>query len=176
MRGMRLRFALTAVAAVALAFVAVSYAGEPKTKTRAQADLIFYSNQLAPIQEAEMMRNVILKGFPKSVDFVTAADDRALEYRIVAEVRSGNGKVDVVGALHGNFVSLQKQNVLKDLTDVRKQLRNAGIPLNLLNLGRVGTKGQLYIPWMQATYIMVANKKVLPLLPPGADRDHLTYA
>jgi multiple sugar transport system substrate-binding protein len=43
-------------------------------------------------------------------------------------------------------------------------------------LGKFGTGRQLFIPWMQATYIMVANKKALPYLPAGADINTLTYA
>ena len=42
-------------------------------------------------------------------------------------------------------------------------------------LGKFGTAHQLYIPWMQATYIMVANKQALPFLPAGADINALTY-
>jgi multiple sugar transport system substrate-binding protein len=33
----------------------------------------------------------------------------------------------------------------------------------------------MYIPWMQATYIMVANRQALPFLPAGADINALTY-
>src|SRR6202023_993601 len=32
-----------------------------------------------------------------------------------------------------------------------------------------------YIPWMQASYIMVANKAALPYLPAGADINTLSY-
>jgi multiple sugar transport system substrate-binding protein len=39
----------------------------------------------------------------------------------------------------------------------------------------MGTKQQLYIPWMQATYVMVANKKALTDLPKGADVKTLSY-
>lgn len=44
-----------------------------------------------------------------------------------------------------------------------------------MNLGRLGTRNQQYIPWMQATYVLVANTRVLPQLPRGADRNRLTY-
>ena len=44
-----------------------------------------------------------------------------------------------------------------------------------MTLGKLGTAQQLYIPWMQATYIMAANKKALPYLPAGADINALTY-
>src|SRR5229473_2289694 len=39
----------------------------------------------------------------------------------------------------------------------------------------LGTAHQLYIPWMQAGYIMVANKQALPYLPSGADINALSY-
>ena len=38
----------------------------------------------------------------------------------------------------------------------------------MLDLGKVGTDQQLYIPWMQATYIMVARTEALDYLPDGA--------
>jgi multiple sugar transport system substrate-binding protein len=44
-----------------------------------------------------------------------------------------------------------------------------------MTLGKFGTAHQLYIPWMQATYIMVANKEALPYLSGGADINALTY-
>ena len=43
-----------------------------------------------------------------------------------------------------------------------------------MKLGRLGTNKQLYIPWMQATYIMVANKQALQYLPKGANINALT--
>ncbi len=42
-------------------------------------------------------------------------------------------------------------------------------------LGKLGTEHQRYIPWMQAGYIMVANKQALPYLPKGADINALSY-
>ena len=43
------------------------------------------------------------------------------------------------------------------------------------SLGKLGTAEQKYLPWMQATYIMAANKKALQFLPEGADVNALTY-
>ncbi len=45
----------------------------------------------------------------------------------------------------------------------------------MTELGKLGTGEQKYIPWMQATYLMVANKKALEFLPAGADINALTY-
>ena len=44
-----------------------------------------------------------------------------------------------------------------------------------MKLGKLGTGHQMYIPWMQATYFMVANKQALPYLPKGANLNALTY-
>jgi multiple sugar transport system substrate-binding protein len=44
-----------------------------------------------------------------------------------------------------------------------------------MTLGKYGGSAQAYIPWMQATYFLVANKKALPYLPTGADVNALTY-
>jgi multiple sugar transport system substrate-binding protein len=45
----------------------------------------------------------------------------------------------------------------------------------MLDLGKLGTPNQHYIPWMQATYIMVAHRQALAHLPAGADVNALTY-
>jgi len=44
-----------------------------------------------------------------------------------------------------------------------------------MELGKLGTGEQKYIPWMQATYVMAANKKALEHLPEGADVMALSY-
>ena len=55
------------------------------------------------------------------------------------------------------------------LDDVAAKLADRGIPASLMELGKLGTGQQQYIPWMQATYVMVANKQALQYLPAGAD-------
>jgi len=44
-----------------------------------------------------------------------------------------------------------------------------------MELGKLGTDTQYYIPVMQATYIFAANKTALEYLPAGADIDALTW-
>ena len=44
-----------------------------------------------------------------------------------------------------------------------------------MDLGKLGTDKQYYIPWMQATYVMVAHKSALAHLPAGADINALTF-
>lgn len=130
------------------------------------------STQLRPVEEAEKVRSKILAGFGGEVDFVPE-DEGPFQDRIRAEVQAGSGSVDLLGALHGNFVSLQEFGALTDLGAVASRIPN--INKGFLDLGRLGTDKQLFVPWMQATYIMVASKEALQYLPEGADVNALTY-
>src|SRR5215469_5184131 len=136
--------------------------------------LIFLSTQLRPIEEAQKMRNLILKSFPQTVDYVTEQPQQ-FPVRIKAEEQSGTHRIDVVGALHGELQPLVPPGTLVPLDDLAGKLSDRGISDRLLSLGKFGTAHQLYIPWMQASYIMVANKLALPYLPDGADINALSY-
>jgi multiple sugar transport system substrate-binding protein len=136
--------------------------------------LIFLSTQLRPIGEAQKMRNFVLKDFPHEVDYITDLPQR-LAMRIEAERQTGMHTIDVVGALHGELQPLVPLDALVPLDDLAGRLTDRGIPDQLLTLGKFGAGHQLYIPWMQAGYIMVANKQALPYLPKGADIDALSY-
>jgi multiple sugar transport system substrate-binding protein len=68
-----------------------------------------------------------------------------------------------------------KRNELVRLDDLAGKLTERGVPNTVLTLGKFGTAHQFYIPWMQASYIMVANKAALPYLPHGADINALSY-
>jgi multiple sugar transport system substrate-binding protein len=65
--------------------------------------------------------------------------------------------------------------MLEDLSDLATKLKDRNIPSASMDLGKMGSDKQYYIPWMQATYIMAANKKALEHLPAGADVNKLTY-
>src|SRR5437870_4164788 len=136
--------------------------------------LVFLSTQLRPIEEAQKMRNVIIKGFPRQVDYITEQPQQ-FPVRIKAEEQGRTRTIDVVGALHGELQPLVPLDALVLLDELAGKLTRRGIPDTLLTLGKFGTAHQLYIPWMQASYIMVANKEALPYLPGGADIDALSY-
>ena len=120
------------------------------------------------------MRNLILKDFPRPVDYITEQAQQ-LPARVAAEQTEGTHRIDVVGALHGELEPLVKLDELVPLDDLAGKLTERGVPDPLLTLGKFGTAHQLYVPWMQASYIMVANKAALPYLPPGADINALSY-
>jgi len=136
--------------------------------------LIFLSTQLRPIEEAQKMRNLILKDFSQEVDYITEPPQR-FPIRVEAARRTGMHTLDVVGALHGELQQLVPLDALVPLDDLAGKLTTRGIPSPLLTLGKFGTAHQLYIPWMQASFVMVANKRALPYLPSGADINALSY-
>ncbi len=140
----------------------------------AQQDVVFLSTQLRPIEEAQKVREVILKGFPGKVTYVTEQPAQ-LTVRMKAEGEAGKRTVSLVGALHGELQPLVPMGALASLDALLPRLADRGIPAPLMELGKLGTPNQVYVPWMQATYIMVANKQALAHLPAGADVNALTY-
>ncbi|MEK9701453.1 MAG: carbohydrate ABC transporter substrate-binding protein, partial [Deltaproteobacteria bacterium] len=136
----------------------------------AQADILFWSTQAKPVEESQKMREQVLAGFGSAVDY-QANDGGPWLTRIQAESQAGSGSIGVLGGLHGDFTSLPSD--LADLSDVN--LGATQVNANFKKLGMLGTGQQKYLPWMQATYIMAANKKALPYLPKGADINALTY-
>ena len=162
---MRKPGALIGLAIAALAFCSAARA----------EDLVFLSTQLRPIELAQAMRNEILKGFSGSVAFVTEVPPQ-LGVHVRAEAQAGKHVTSLLGALHGELMPLAGTGNLAPLDDLVPQLQDRGISATMMDAAKLGTAHTLYIPWMQATYIMAANKKALPYLPPGADINHLTYA
>jgi multiple sugar transport system substrate-binding protein len=72
---------------------------------------------------------------------------------------------------------MASDDLLFDLTDVLVSIEETSdVNDAFVELGKLGTTDtQYYIPWMQATYIMAANKEALQYLPEGADIDALTW-
>ena len=138
------------------------------TQSAIAEDVLFWSTQANPVEEAQAMRENVLSGFEGEVDFQPSETGPWLT-RLQAELQAGSGKIGVIGSLHGNLISLG--DGMADLSDVATD----GVNSTFLELGKLGTSEQKYIPWMQATYVMAANKKALEHLPDGADINALTY-
>jgi len=133
--------------------------------------LLFWSNQAQPVEEAQKVREQVLAGFGKPVTFLPQ-EPGPFNTRIDAELKAGRGSIAIIGGLHGDFAAYA--NGLIDLSGVN--LGGAKVAENYTTLGKLGTNEQKYVPWMQATYIMAANKQALQHLPAGADINNLTYA
>jgi multiple sugar transport system substrate-binding protein len=137
----------------------------------AGGDVVMLSTQLAPAEEQTKMRDVILADYDGSVEFVAAT---AAEFtdRIAAE-KQGGATVSLLGGLHGDFTPIAED--LMDLSDLATELTDRGFSDSLVELGKLGTDKQLYIPWSQATYIIGASAEAMEYLPEGADKNALTW-
>lgn len=167
---MNRRSALTFSAALLAAGLATGLA---TTGARA-ADLIFTSGALAPITEAQKMRTIILKDYKGKVTFLPD-EPPAMLTRLKAEIQGGARVSSLVGGNDGDLAVLAAAGVLAPVDDLAASLASRGFAPDLLAMGKLGTANQMYIPWMQATYFMVANKKALPYLPAGTDINALTF-
>jgi multiple sugar transport system substrate-binding protein len=141
----------------------------------ATGPIVFSSTQLTPVEEQEKMRKAILTNFKSGAVEFSAGDEGPLLDRLSAEQKAGKMTVSLVGALHGTFSNLVAADALEDLTPLLEKLKDRPLIKDMLTFGKFGKSGQYYIPWMQATYIMVVNKKALPYLPDGAKVESLTY-
>ncbi|UFN47510.1 extracellular solute-binding protein [Roseomonas sp. OT10] len=148
----------------------------PAAGARAQGqELVFLSTQLRPIESAQAMRQKILAGFGRPVNFVTEQPPQ-LGVRVRAEQQAGARTTSLIGGLHGEILPLLSTNALAPVDEVLSGLSNRTFNAAMLESGKLGGTQQRYIPWMQATYLMVAHKQALPFLPAGADLNALTYA
>ncbi|SIS89169.1 carbohydrate ABC transporter substrate-binding protein, CUT1 family [Roseivivax lentus] len=137
--------------------------------TAAQAEVLFWSTQARPAEEAQAMRQQVLSGFGPGVDYQPNEDGPWLT-RLQAEDQAGTGSIGVLGALHGNFSAIDP-DTLVDLDGIDASISSE----TFASLAKLGTDSLQYMPWMQASYIMAANKEALAYLPDGADIDALTY-
>jgi multiple sugar transport system substrate-binding protein len=137
-------------------------------------EVVMISSQLVPTAEQEAMNNVILADFGGEVSFI-GAEPGPFNDQVRAQEEAGEGEISLIGGLDGEFSSFAADDLLTDLSDVADELADLGINENFLELGRLGTDQQLYIPWMQATYIMAARQEAMEYLPDGADINELTW-
>ena len=142
------------MSSAAVFFVLALVGAAPEAKAQ---DLIFLSTQLRPIDEAQKVRDVILKGAPKTSYVVD--EPSPFTVRMKAEVEANKHTISLMGALHGELQPLLPMGALEAIDDVAASLKDRGIPNGLMELGKLGTSHQMYIPWM----------------PAGADVNALTY-
>jgi multiple sugar transport system substrate-binding protein len=135
----------------------------------AQAEVLFWSTQAQPVEETQKMRENVLAGFGPGANY-QASENGPWLTRLQAELQAGTGTIGVLGGLHGDMTS-----ATDGLIDLAGVADTSAIPAGTLEFGKLGTGEQRYLPWMQATFLMVANKKALAHLPAGADLNALTY-
>lgn len=133
-------------------------------------EIVFLSTQLNPIEESSIMRTVILKNFHSKTSYEPYSDREVFNYLAKEKI-----KPDLLGGVYGDFTSLKNENLITDVENISKTLKDRKFLPKFDEMSKLGTSNHYFIPWMQATYIMVANKKALKYLPKKADINNLTY-
>ena len=108
----------------------------------AQADVLFWSTQAKPVEEAQAMREQVLSSFGDAVDY-QPNDGGPWLTRLQAELQAGSGSIGVLGALHGDFSAMNPDDLV-DLSDLG--VASASGTFN--ELSKLGTDSMQYIPWM----------------------------
>lgn len=130
---------------------------------------VFFSTQFSPVEEQEAFRAILAEG---GFDFVSSEEGPAID-----QILAGSGSVDVIGALHGTFPPLARENAMTNMIDIAEDLSDSrDIAPGFIDAGLLGSDDFLYyVPWMQATYIMAAHTEALQYLPEGADVNAITW-
>ena len=134
-----------------------------------------FFGQYGAIAEQEGIRRYLFRGFRGDVEpiFTPITSPTGFVDRVRAEARAGKGNIDLLISVHGDFVTFQNENLIRPINDMARRVKN--LPPSLVQIGKLGTRNQFYLPQAQATYVMVANRSVLRYLPRGANIDALTY-
>lgn len=143
-------------------------------------EIVFTSNQFTPVEEQEWARNTLLARFTQEtgigVRFITEAEGPYVD-RLLAEARAGRGTIDVTGTLHGIFPVFLANNALRDMAEVQRSLearRDRTFFRDFVAASKMeGTTA--FVPWMQATYLIVARKDALRYFPSGRNPMAMTY-
>lgn len=136
--------------------------------------LVILSTQANPPEEQDAIITQVFEPSGFDVEFLPSEEGPFVD-RVLAEAAAGDVENDLLLALHGTYPALQAEGALMDLTDIAADLADAGVAEDFLELGKLGTDQQWYIPVFQATYFMAAHQDAMNYLPDGADINSLTY-
>ncbi len=158
---------LVVLSLVLVAVFAFSTNALPATK------LFFGSTQLHPAEEREFMIGKLLRAFKAEtgidVEFVALTYNEMLS-RMMAEQKSGKVTLSLVGDLHGGLDVMASRGLLQEIKDISLPDRTFIPTLEKYSV----IKGKkVYVPWMQATYVMVVNKEAYKYLPEGLTVDDI---
>lgn len=168
---------LTTVLVLGAAMITPSLlqAGAAMLALSSMGTVTFVGSQAQPTPERLAMQRVV-SAFNPRVHFdsqPSGADDIKA---ILAAQPLGLSPIDLTDFTYSEMLALQTQGALEDVTPVLRRLQQSRVlPPELLTYGQFGTGRQYYIPWLQATYLLVVNRKAIPYLPEGARLDDLTY-
>ena len=138
--------------------------------------LNFTSTQMVPAAEQTFAKGVLLKSFADYTGVMT--EFIPMEYheifaRLSAEVAAKKVTISVVADLHGGLDLMNAKGFFEDLVGTTFPQRTF---IKALEDYSVIAGKKVYVPWMQATYVMVINKKAFNYLPTGLTTQDITGA
>ncbi len=157
--------------------VVMSFLGSAFIALAQDNEVNFLSTQFNTVEESEKALAIVGAWEGGTANYIGTDEGPMLDL-LRAESETGEGSVDLVGALHGTFPTLAQEDLMFDLSGLLETLAEEGVelPPAFVELGKMGSEDyQYYIPWMQATYIMAAHVDALEYLPEGADINALTW-
>lgn len=163
------------LAALLLGLVLVVSVGP--TLSAPAVEITFTSNQLTPVEEQEWARNTLLARFTQEtgigVRFITSPEGPYVD-QLLAEARAGRGTIDVTATLHGIFPVFVAENAVRDMAATQRALTGRTFYRDLVAVSKFGDL-QAFVPWMQATYLIVAHRSALQHFPSGRNPMRMTY-
>ncbi len=165
---------MSSLGAVSLAVPALSACGFSTTGAAGEGGLTFFLAQFGAVEERERFRDVLRQAYNARPVSIVTGDSTQLRNQIIAQVRTGRVQIDLIGALHGDFATLGTEN-LEDISDLARELADRNYSDDFKKLATLGSGQAYYIPWAQATYVIVAHREALEWLPAGANVDTLSY-
>jgi len=172
----RLGGMVIALGVIGTAFYVPQLQVAPRWQDAPPAFIRFIGSQAQPPDEYQAMQNRVLSGFTPRVAFQSqrTAADTIREF--TEDYAFGMPTADLMDFTYGDIAGLASQDMLEDLTPLLRRLeKDRRFPKTLVEEGQFGTGKQFAIPWLQATYVMVVNKKAEQYLPAGAHLQTLTY-
>ncbi len=136
------------------------------------AKVYFGSTQMTPAEERAFLKSKLAEFTKKTgIDVeLLNFDYAALLTRVESEQKTGKVKLGLVADLQGGLYLLASKGYLQDLSDVKIPGRTF-----LLEKYAYANGKKIFIPWLQATYVMVVNKDAFKYLPKGLTKDDVIY-
>ncbi len=128
----------------------------------------FASTQMTPAEERAFLISKLQEFTAKTgikVELLNLSYTDILA-RISAEQKTGKVKVGLVADLQGGLYLLASKGFLQDLSDIKFPGRTL-----LLEKYAYANGKKIFVPWLQATYVMVVNKEAFKYLPKGLTKE-----
>jgi len=139
--------------------------------------LNFVSTQMEPAAEQKFAKGVLIKGFTDETgieaEFITMPNYHDMFIRLSAEVEAKKVTTSLVCELHSGLDLMNAKGLFDDLAGIT--LPNRTFIKALEDYSVIAGK-KVYVPLMQATYVMVVNKKAFDYLPAGLTAEDVTGA